>query len=214
LNPGLVRRLQEHRRWNGPVTEWQLRGHETSLLESARAAGYGRTIGDIELLAILQHHSAATRLLDVSSDPMVALWFAVENQSLSDKDGALFAINVSNAEVISGNEKRLWSEILDSMKPNAIGFYEPPGADERIKVQRGRFVFSELAGDEPRELSLPIDLKNWDPARRERFFDQARGSGRPVPPSIDRAPEKRTVGNSTTSRAPLLMQCANGLICY
>jgi hypothetical protein len=145
---------------------------------------------------------------------MVALWFAVENQSLSDKDGALFAINVSNAEVISGNEKRLWSEILDSMKPNAIGFYEPPGADERIKVQRGRFVFSELAGDEPRELSLPIDLKNWDPARRERFFDQARGSGRPVPPSIDRAPEKRTVGNSTTSRAPLLMQCANGLICY
>jgi hypothetical protein len=184
LNPGLVRRLQEHGRWNGPVTESQLRGHEMQLLASGRAAGYGRTIGDVELLAILQHHGAATRLLDVSSDPMVAMWFAVENQSLSSKDGALFAINISNAEPIGGTEERRWNEILDSMKPEVIGFYEPPGADERIKVQRGRFVFSKLTGSEPHELSLPIDTKNWDEARRERFFDQARGSGRPVPPSI------------------------------
>ena len=184
LNPGLMRRLDLYSRANGPVTESQLRGRERELLVSARAAGYGRTIGDIELLAILQHHGAATRLLDVSSDPMVAMWFAVENQDLLAEDGALFAINISDAMVIGGNEGGRWTEILDSMRPGVIAFYEPPGADERIKVQRGRFIFSKLTGDEPPELSLPIDIKDWDSGRRARFFDQARGSGRPVPPSI------------------------------
>jgi FRG domain len=184
LNAGLVRRLRQQSRANGPVTESQLRGHEMQLLESARAAGYGRSIGVVELLAILQHHGAATRLLDVSSDPMVAMWFAIEDQHLLDKDGALFAINISNAETISGTESRPWPKILDSMQLGEVGFYEPPGADERIKVQRGRFIFSGLSGREPLELSLPIDVKDWSHDRRVSFFDEARGSGRPIPPSI------------------------------
>lgn len=184
LNPGLMRRLDLYSRANGSVTESQLHGHERQLLVSARAAGYGRAVGDIELLAILQHHGAATRLLDVSSDPMVAMWFAVENQDYLAKDGALFAINISNAMVISGDETRQWTELMNSMQLGLIAYYEPPGADERIKVQRGRFIFSRLTGDEPPELSLPIDIKDWDSDRRDRFFDQERGSGRPVPPSI------------------------------
>ena len=188
LSPGLVRRLQDHSSANGPVTETQLLGHERQLLASARAAGYGRTdgriIGDIELLAVLQHHGAATRLLDVSSDPMVAIWFAVENPYFFDRNGALFAINVSNAENVSGTDRRSWARILDRMEPGIIGFYEPPGADERIKVQRGRFIFSRLTGKESHELSLPIDIGDWNRARRDKFFGEARGSGRPVPPSI------------------------------
>ena len=184
LNPGLVRRLDEQRRWNGPVTESQLRGHEMQLLERARASGYGRTIGEVELLAILQHHGAATRLLDVSSDPMVALWFAVENHTLQEKDGALFAINVSKAETVRGTEEMSWPDILGQMDSKAVGFYSPPGADERIKVQRGCFVFSNLVSREHPELSLPVDINDWNEARRESFFAQPRGSGRPVPPSI------------------------------
>src|ERR1700730_16690786 len=111
LNAGLIRRLQLHTRSKGPLTESQLRGHEIQLIKSARAAGYGqpdgRDIGDVELLAVLQHHGAATRLLDVTSDPMVAMWFAVENQDPSDRtDGALFAINISRAESIRGTDQR------------------------------------------------------------------------------------------------------------
>jgi FRG domain-containing protein len=188
LSPGLVRRLQSQSSANGPVTETQLIGHEKQLIASARAAGYGRadgrTVGDVELLAVLQHHGAATRLLDVSSDPMVAVWFAVENLDFFNTDGVLFAINVSNAKYISGTERRSWVRILDGMEPGVIGFYEPPGGDERIKVQRGRFIFSKLTGKESHELSLPIDIGEWDRARRDKFFGQARGAGRPVPPSI------------------------------
>jgi hypothetical protein len=65
------------------------------------------------LLAVLQHHGAATRLLDVSSDPMVAMWFAVENLEFFDRNGALFAINVSTAETVGGTERRPWARILD-----------------------------------------------------------------------------------------------------
>jgi hypothetical protein len=184
LNPGLVRRVREHNGIHWPVTEPQLLGNELQLLAAARASGYGRNINDIELLAILQHHGAATRLLDVSSDPMVAMWFAVENQHLLNTDGAIFAIKISKAKDISGTEENRWEKILENMLPSDIGFYEPPGADERIKVQRGRFVFSKLSGNEAPELSLPISTIGWDKSRREAFFEHSRGSGRPVTPSI------------------------------
>jgi hypothetical protein len=115
---------------------------------------------------------------------MVAMWFAVENQDFLDTDGALFAIKISKAKVISGTTKEPWKEILETMAPEVIGFYEPPGADERIKVQRGRFVFSRLSGNEPLELSLPISTEKWGKSRREGFFDRPRSSGRPVTPSI------------------------------
>lgn len=184
LNPGLVRRLQLRKRFHNPITETLLRGHEQQLLESARAPGYGRQSGDIELLAILQHHGAATRLLDVSSDPMVAMWFAVEDQDRLELDGVLFAINISRAKIIGGTERRPWNKILDNLAIGDIAYYEPPGADERIKVQRGRFVFSRLTGIEPPELSLPISLENWTAEKRDRFFAGGRDAGRPVPPSI------------------------------
>ena len=90
---------------------------------------------------------------------MVAMWFAVENQYFLNTDGALFAIKISKAKGISGTAKESWQDILEDMDPEAIGFYEPPGADERIKVQRGRFVFSKLSGNEPIELSLPISTR-------------------------------------------------------
>jgi hypothetical protein len=184
LNPGLVRRLQDRKRFRSPITETLLRGHEQQLLESALARGYGRQSGHIELLAVLQHHGAATRLLDVSSDPMVAMWFAVEDEGRLGSDGVLFAINVSRARIIGGTESRTWNEILDDLDTESIAYYEPPGADERIKVQRGRFVFSRLTGNEPEELSLPISLENWTAEKRDRFFAGARDAGRPVPPSI------------------------------
>jgi hypothetical protein len=103
---------------------------------------------------------------------MVAMWFAVEDEGRIGSDGVLFAINVSRAKVVGGTETRPWDDILDDLAPDNIAYYEPPGADERIKVQRGRFVFSRLSGNEPRELSLPISIENWTADKRDRFFGE------------------------------------------
>ena len=53
------------------------------------------------MLAVLQHHGVPTRLIDVTSNPMTALWFAAE-QHKPDDDGAvrrspgvLFAFDVT-----------------------------------------------------------------------------------------------------------------------
>ena len=55
------------------------------------------TLSDQALLASLQHHGSPTRFLDVSTDPMTALWFACERAPLDERDasGALFAFDVS-----------------------------------------------------------------------------------------------------------------------
>ena len=53
----------------------------------------GRKLGDIELLAKLQHYGAATRLLDFSKNVLIALWFCVSDREYKDKTGLLLGID-------------------------------------------------------------------------------------------------------------------------
>jgi FRG domain len=71
LDSGAVRRLLQAEPWlrgSPECLEDEVQGYETQLLYNARLAGHGhhegRQLGDLELLAMLQHHGAATRLLD------------------------------------------------------------------------------------------------------------------------------------------------------
>ncbi|MFD3232234.1 FRG domain-containing protein [Rahnella aceris] len=50
---------------------------------------------DFELLAKFQHHGAVTRLIDVSRNMLVALWFACRSQT--DKKGILLGWHISNS---------------------------------------------------------------------------------------------------------------------
>lgn len=65
---------------------------EVSLLEAAKKNGIGRGLSALETLTLLQHHGSPTRLLDVTSDWKVALFFACEN--MDGKDGRVFLTNV------------------------------------------------------------------------------------------------------------------------
>lgn len=85
---------------------------------------------DFECLAFAQHYGLATRLMDWSSNPLVALFFAVE--SCSPCDGAVYA--------------HAPSRIIDS-RVAKLGFlqqvakYEPPPFDSRILLQAGVFTY-------------------------------------------------------------------------
>jgi len=112
-------------------------------------------------LAILQHHGTATRLLDVTTDPMIALRFACE--ALTDKKGVLFAIEVSKAVHLDWSASRPTADVVDSLEIDQLAVYWPKPIDVRIQVQRGAFVFGRVPDDRVtrKATSVPIRLPSW-----------------------------------------------------
>jgi hypothetical protein len=78
--------------------ELLMRRNELAILREAREWGLAVEMGplasDLYLLAHLQHHGLPTRLLDVTYNPMTALWFACEGKD--DVGGVLFAFDVTS----------------------------------------------------------------------------------------------------------------------
>ncbi len=78
----------------------EIKDYNEELLESAMLKGFDKKdnhhLGELELLAELQHHGAATPLLDFSKNALVALWMACSEES--DKDGKIYALDLSETE--------------------------------------------------------------------------------------------------------------------
>ncbi len=97
LDPSLVRRYRRHCGPDSALNESSVRDVERGLIERARAAGLGTDVCELELLARLQHHGAATRLLDCSRNAFVALWFAC--RWAPEKDGILVGFELGENAV-------------------------------------------------------------------------------------------------------------------
>ncbi len=97
--------------------------------------------------ALLQHHGAATRLLDVTRDPIIALWFAIEDEGV-ESDGALIGIDVTDAKFVSAGERPGYRDIIDESNPGLLVVYDPPWMDDRVKAQRALFICSVLDGSQ------------------------------------------------------------------
>jgi len=67
---------------------------EINLLNKAREIGIGRGLTALETLTLLQHHGSPTRLIDITSDWRVALFFACESDE--DRDGRIFLIKTES----------------------------------------------------------------------------------------------------------------------
>ncbi|MFF9237460.1 FRG domain-containing protein [Streptomyces sp. NPDC014801] len=134
--------------------EDQVRTREELLLQEARKWGIGLEVSrptDFHLLAILQHYGVPTRLLDVTSNPLTALWFACQSASTPDVDGALFAFDItdfpqyntftySEEAYADGRPLTLASALRRSIEEELPFILRPTFKDARMQAQEGFFI--------------------------------------------------------------------------
>lgn len=132
------------------------------LIKAARDARLDRHEGtalpDLALLAMLQHHGAATPLLDVSLDPIVALYMAVVSPNPADakKDGALFAIKRPQ-ESLAAFDSRPFVSVYSALSADSVVMYSAPDVSERLRIQRGHFLLGRVSTGDKR-VTLPLTV--------------------------------------------------------
>ncbi len=133
--------------------------YEQELIEHATHKGYryhnGRELYDFELLGRLQHHGAATRLVDFSKNAFIALYFCV--MADMDKTGLLFGLHTS---FIYGHENQLSKEtyreiIKDCEEKDAPTTWEPPMVSPRMAAQHAQFLYSKISSEKTGSLLWP-----------------------------------------------------------
>lgn len=193
------------------VTEHSMVEREERILEEARRWGLGvdggQLVDDLQLLADLQHFGVPTRLVDVTSNPMTALWFATEPTSMQvsggaatrSKPGVLIAMNMPwYREVPEGGKPQTVFKTVGS-PPRTLGEFKGlsykrteglklstpfivsssmPNA--RLRAQEGYFIASaHPATSAPPLTSLSIDVPPGDPKVVRTLLTGTRTQGLP-----------------------------------
>ncbi|MEW8254819.1 MAG: FRG domain-containing protein [Candidatus Thiodiazotropha taylori] len=148
------------------VTENDIIHYEKSLLEQATHRGYrlyeGRLLSDMELLARLQHHGAATRLVDFTRSALIALWYTCFSTANKNKTGVLIGFH---SAFIGGYESepevREYAEVMkEAERIEHPITWEPTLVSKRIASQHSQFLYSTLSTDKTGSLMFPGDYKN------------------------------------------------------
>lgn len=150
-----------------PPQEADLQEEEAKILTAVHR--WGLHTGDrgrlsaLSQLAVLQHYGAPTRLIDITFNPLIGLWFAVEEQwdngqlKNEDKDGRLFAIDVTNRLINEDDDRRKWEDDFRRPWPRPqekdpqekkkfkewttrAYAWRPARLDHRIAAQNGGFL--------------------------------------------------------------------------
>lgn len=135
-----------------PPSEDDLVHAEKSILYRARRLWRFDHLPALELFAHIQHFGGPTRLLDVTVNPMIAAWFAVERSQRDDTtDGRLFAF-VTGDEIHLrpswyGRHPRWHAYVSDRERTTANWgtgrarrLWSPPAFNERIAAQNAAFL--------------------------------------------------------------------------
>ncbi|WP_427019539.1 FRG domain-containing protein (plasmid) [Pseudarthrobacter sp. P1] len=144
-------------------TEENLRANEVRAIQAAREWGLGHSqygyASDLHMLALMQHHGIPTRLIDVTYNPLTALWFACSDESLIDEPGVLIGMAVSDVPVIEtvpflpkqtygGMEDPLgfdYSYALEKSAEEQMPFLvQPVVRDARMTAQEGLFITASV----------------------------------------------------------------------
>ena len=171
IEPGMHTRVLNAKHF--PHTEDTVERATKKLLYISRRARLDRQgetrLPDLAMLAHLQHYGAGTPLLDVSTDPLIALWMiafanAREPSSLDEESGVLYAIRKPPRERwISPLDARPYSSKREPSVSKSLGsevwWYQAPDVTERLRIQRGSFLLGPLSNPKDRKVAtIPLKL--------------------------------------------------------
>jgi len=175
---------------NSQPTAADLERAEDNMLKRFQATGLRESKTPVlEQLAVLQHQGAPTRLLDVSTDYLPALFFASDptlDELNRPSDGLLIAF-LANATTGALDPEMQNASLLRQRISTGPCFYLPQSFSRRIRAQRGAFIASEEPSGVP-EMTLRWDLPSrpWADKTRDEVFDALGGRrrGRPGTPVV------------------------------
>jgi hypothetical protein len=122
-------------------------------------------------LAILQHYGTPTRLIDITFNAWVGVFFAVEQkwnngkEVYFDSDARLFAFDVTNKIINEDEDKRPWEDsknrpwkdgrLDQDLWTTSTFAWKPPSIDPRIFAQNGAFLIGGVpASNKPNGAKL------------------------------------------------------------
>ena len=169
----------------------QFQQYNAGLIKQCKLKNYDKReqmrLGALELLADLQHHGAATCLIDFTRSALVALWFACKK---ANANGKVFVVNTADQKTFS--EKTDTEEPIDEVlavsnfpprkaendpltqatsatptdQPN-FWYWKPAHLNERITAQHSLFIFGLPSPEKLGPEEIIVESENKEQIRTD-----------------------------------------------